>query len=126
MSSEEPLEDPKRHTLARFLTRPDVDSYFRIHPNQVALPSFIPPPEWNCWWDWAIDPDVNASKSEDGEYEPKWVLLWRYYASGTYKINPSHEVNVDFATIPTQLRELLDYIRDLPLDRRQVYLSLLT
>ncbi len=110
-----PLNDGKREALVNFLTRPDVDVYFRIHPNQVALPSFMPPPEWMIWWDWAVgfDDDVN----EPGD-EPKWLLIWRYYVS-------SHQSNAEasdqrgngFSSIPTRLRKLLDCARELPLTR---------
>lgn len=40
-------------SLERFLSSPLPKSLFATHPNDAAKPSFIPPPEWEPWWDWA-------------------------------------------------------------------------
>ena len=63
--------DPDQYLsrLEEFLTCPLSKSLLAAHPNDVAKPSFTPPPEWEMWWDWAASAPVS---------EP-WIELLSYY-----------------------------------------------
>lgn len=61
--------DQYLNRLKDFLSSPLSRSLFVAHPNDVIKPSFILPPEWDTWWDWA------ASTSEP------WIELLRHYVT---------------------------------------------
>ena len=111
--------------LASFLRRPDVDLYFQIHPNQVALPSFTPPSEWECWWEWSGAPFPELSTI--GKWcTTKWQLLWLYYKRDSlppwiplelpFSTTPEAQEQI-FQNIPVGIRELIDQARSLKLPR---------
>lgn len=91
--------------LEAFLHQPEIELLFSLHPNTTVTPDFTLPETWSSWWDWAGEPTANA--------EPRWRLLWRYYARDT----PSDEG--EFACIPAPLRAYLRRARGLQLDRSQ-------
>ncbi|EKM49629.1 uncharacterized protein PHACADRAFT_106493 [Phanerochaete carnosa HHB-10118-sp] len=91
--------------LEAFLRRSEIGFLFSLHPNTTVTPGFTPPEPWLSWWGWAGEPTPNA--------EPKWRLLWRYYAQDT----PVDEG--DFVHIPALLREYLRHARGLQLNRSQ-------
>jgi len=57
--------------LEDFLTSPLPKSLFTAHPNDIAKPSFIPPSEWETWWDWAASTPVAKP----------WIELLNYYVA---------------------------------------------
>lgn len=61
--------DQYLNRLEDFLSRPLSKSLFAAHPNDIAKPSFVLPPEWETWWDWAASTPVA---------EP-WTELLGYY-----------------------------------------------
>ncbi|KAK7676371.1 hypothetical protein QCA50_020675 [Cerrena zonata] len=105
--------------IASFLRRPDVDLYFQIHPNQVALPSFTPPSEWKYWWNWAGQP-LDQSSSSNSWCTTKWQLLWLYYKRESLPnwIPFPHEGI--FEDIPVELRNLIDQARSLTIPRDSI------
>ena len=95
--------------LEAFLGRPEIALLFELHPNATVTPNFTPPESWQSWWDWSGEISHDASAT----VEPKWRLLWQFYAHES----PSEEAS--FTDIPQTLREYLRHTRRLQLTRAQ-------
>ncbi|CAL1713441.1 unnamed protein product [Somion occarium] len=104
--------------VTSFLRRPDVNLCFQIHPNQLTIPTFNPPAEWNYWWQWSGEP-MNASFTSNVLWsQSKWQLLWFYYVrDSTPDWIREHPDEDTFKLIPIQLRKLIDEARTLQLSR---------
>ena len=92
--------------LAEFLARPDVESFFSIHPNVTVAPAFTPPDAWSSWWDWAGEISTQGEKN----VEPKWQQLWRCYTEDS-------SAGETFPHVPAPLRVFLRHARRLQLLR---------
>lgn len=111
-------------SISQFLTSPICQTLIQTHPNRVACPDFIVPPEWRSWWDWAGTlPDIDVASQQRGE--PKWIAILQYYMGlNNVAVGVDHERNalgggVDgISSIPQDLKALLDMARRLQLSRQ--------
>jgi len=74
--------DQYLNRLEDFLASPLPKSLLLAHPNDVANPSFVLPPEWETWWDWAASTPAS---------EP-WIELLSYYVA---VLNPDSRSQAD-------------------------------
>ncbi|OBZ71113.1 Methyltransferase-like protein 25, partial [Grifola frondosa] len=84
-------------------------SLLTVHPNQSCTSSFVLPPAWKCWWDWA------AQSPYEFEEDVPWRLLLRYYT----QYSPGSRWDDQYSCIPLEIRSLLDSARRLKMSREQ-------
>ncbi|KAM5533123.1 hypothetical protein V8D89_013171 [Ganoderma adspersum] len=99
-------------SISSFLSRPLVSTLFAFHPNDLGHSLFLPPPEWQEWWDWPVDLS-NGHQPQRPDQEDPWLLLLRYYESCLSGHEPSNQTSL----IPPILRSLISDACELALPR---------
>ncbi|TFK86276.1 hypothetical protein K466DRAFT_524428, partial [Polyporus arcularius HHB13444] len=107
------------------LSHPLISSLLSLHPNSLALYSFVCPEEWTSWFNWAATDTLKFSNSSKQcerpsnleTTDPQWLILLRYYEACRRGDKPCGSCDA-FQTIPDDVREVIEGLsgRSLPRD----------
>ncbi|PCH40342.1 hypothetical protein WOLCODRAFT_98736 [Wolfiporia cocos MD-104 SS10] len=100
--------------ICRFLCSDLANSLLLCHPNRLHCKEGASIPMRWTWWDWAAS-DENESKDgpREGSTNARWLLLLHYYN------DPHSSIWQDrFASIPDELKALVDDARRLQIPRQ--------
>ncbi len=114
----------RMQAILDLLSHPLISSLLSLHPNSLALSSFVCPEEWTSWFNWAATDTFKFSESSQQSErplnsetaDPQWLIVLRYYEAcrrGNKSCGPDA-----FATIPEDVREVIEGLsgRSLPRD----------